>query len=56
MLIAKRLSLLMFCIKVPVGCKPAESASQEIPDKRILQEEKAEWSMRQLSCLVGLGV
>lgn len=35
--------------KVPVGCKPAERASQEIPDKRILQEEKTERRVRQLS-------
>lgn len=35
--------------KVPVGCTPAKRASQEIPDKRILQEEKTEESMRQLS-------
>lgn len=26
--------------KVPVGCKPTERASEEIPDKRILQEKK----------------
>lgn len=39
--------------KVPVGCEPAEGASQEIPDKRILQEEKAERSMRQLSVWLG---
>lgn len=32
-------------LEVPVGCKPANRASQEIPDKRILPEEKAEWSI-----------
>lgn len=35
--------------KVPVGCKPTERASEEIPDKRILQEEKEEWSLLELS-------
>lgn len=38
--------------EAPMGCKPTERASQEIPDKRILQEEKAE-SMSQLSVCLG---
>lgn len=32
------------CCKVPVGCKPATRASQEIPDKRILEEERSRQS------------
>lgn len=42
----------MFCIKSLWAVSP-QRASQEIPDKRILQEEKAEWSMRQLSVWLG---
>ena len=48
LLTGKRLSLLMFCVSSPVGCEPAQRASQEIPDERILQEGKAERSVRQL--------
>lgn len=43
--------------KVPVGRKPAKRASQEIPDKGILLQEKAERCMSQtlrLSCWAGL--
>lgn len=34
--------------KVPVGCTPAKRAGQEIPDWRILQQEKTGRSTRQL--------
>lgn len=38
--------------KIPMGCKPTERDSQEVPDNR----ERQVWSIRQLSALEGLGL